>query len=67
MFYSTEMGGQTFNADVCNSAREGSDISPSWERILYELDTAAPYAHMAGPGYHNDLDMLEVCACFAAL
>jgi hypothetical protein len=38
----------------------GSDISPSWKRILYELDTAAPYAHMAGPGYHNDLDMLEV-------
>jgi alpha-galactosidase len=60
MFYSTEMGGQTFNADVCNSAREGSDISPSWERILYELDIAAKYAHMAGPGYHNDLDMLEV-------
>lgn len=60
MFYSTEMGGQVFNADVCNSAREGSDISPSWERILYELDTAARYAHMAGPGYHNDLDMLEV-------
>jgi len=60
IFYSTEMGGQVFNADVCNSAREGSDISPSWERILYELDAGARYANMAGPGYHNDFDMLEV-------
>lgn len=60
IFYSTEMGGAKFGPDICNSAREGSDISPSWERILYELDVGAKYADMAGPGFHNDLDMLEV-------
>ena len=60
IFYSTEMGGQVFNPDVCNSAREGNDISPTWESILYEVDVGAKYAHMAGPGYHNDFDMLEV-------
>jgi hypothetical protein len=36
-----EMGGAKFGPDICNSAREGSDISPSWERILYELDVGA--------------------------
>ena len=52
IFYSTEMGGeQLFNADICNSAREGSDITASWESILYELDVGAKYAHLAGPGY----------------
>lgn len=61
IFYSTEMGGeQLFNADICNSAREGNDITASWESILYELDVGSKYAHLAGPGYHNDLDMLEV-------
>lgn len=61
IFYSTEMGGeQAFNADICNSAREGSDITASWESILYELDVGSAYAHLAGPGYHNDFDMLEV-------
>ena len=60
IFYSTEMGGAAFGPDICNSAREGSDISPSWERILYELDTGSNYADMAGPGFHNDFDMLEV-------
>ena len=53
-------GGAPFGPDICNSAREGSDISPSWERILYELDTGSKYADMAGPGFHNDFDMLEV-------
>lgn len=52
IFYSTEMGGeQLFNADICNSAREGSDITASWDSILYELDVGAKYAHLAGPGY----------------
>lgn len=61
IFYSTEMGGeQLFNADICNSAREGNDITAAWESILYELDIGAKYAHLAGPGYHNDFDMLEV-------
>ena len=61
IFYSTEMGGeQVFNADICNSAREGGDITASWESILYELDVGSAFAHLAGPGYHNDFDMLEV-------
>ena len=61
IFFSTEMGGeQIFNADICNSAREGNDISPSWESILYELDVGAKYVDLAGVGYHNDYDMLEV-------
>lgn len=61
IFYSTEMGGeQLFNADICNSAREGGDITASWESILYELDVGSQFAHLAGPGYHNDFDMLEV-------
>ena len=58
IFYSTEMGGANFGPDICNSAREGSDISPSWERILYELDVGSKFADMAGPGFHNDFDML---------
>jgi len=61
IFYSTEMGGeQLFNADICNSAREGNDITASWDSILYELDVGARYADLAAPGYHNDFDMLEV-------
>jgi alpha-galactosidase len=61
IFYSTEMGGeQLFNADICNSAREGGDITATWDSILYELDVGAKYADLAGPGYHNDFDMLEV-------
>ncbi len=56
IFYSTEMGGAAFGPDICNSAREGSDISPSWERILYELDVGAKFADMAGPGFHNDFE-----------
>ena len=61
IFYSTEMGGeQLFNADICNSAREGSDITASWESVLYELDVGSEYADLAKPGYHNDFDMLEV-------
>lgn len=61
IFYSTEMGGeQLFNADICNSAREGNDISDSWESVLYELQIGSKFAHLAGPGYHNDFDMLEV-------
>jgi hypothetical protein len=46
-----------FNADICNSGREGSDISASWERILYELDVGSEYVDLAGPGYHNDFDV----------
>ena len=67
IFYSTEMGGANFGPDICNSAREGSDISASWERILYELDVGSKFAAMAGPGFHNDFDMLGEVALFPLL
>lgn len=46
--------------DVADSWRIGSDIYPSFNSILYELDSAKPFHNYNGPGHVNDLDMLEI-------
>lgn len=46
--------------DVADSWRIGSDIIPTFDSVLYELDSAKPYHRFNGPGHNNDLDMLDV-------
>lgn len=46
--------------DVADSWRVGADIAPEFSSILYQLDSVKPLNIYNGPGYSNDLDMLEV-------
>ncbi len=41
-------------------SRTSFDISPTWEAMLFNFDSAASRALFAGPGHWNDPDMLEV-------
>ena len=45
---------------VANMARIGEDIDASWDSVLRLIDVGANYAMLAGPGFWNDFDMLEV-------
>eukprot|EP00936_MAST-01D_sp_MAST-1D-sp1_P000209 g209.t1 len=46
--------------DIANSWRTTQDLYPNWNRVVTILDATAPLAKYAGPGAHNDPDMLEV-------
>ena len=64
------MGGQAFNADVCNSAREGGDISPTWESILYEVDVGARYNDfdiVLGPNFAHFFQLHAPCHALCAV
>ncbi|WP_335309139.1 NPCBM/NEW2 domain-containing protein [Sphingomonas phyllosphaerae] len=41
-------------------SRTSFDISPNWDTMLFNFDSAASRALFAGPGHWNDPDMLEV-------
>jgi alpha-galactosidase len=45
---------------VANMHRTSEDIKDNWEQMLYCLETTADLWEIAGPGYWNDPDMLEV-------
>ena len=51
-------------ADVADSWRTGSDISPEFDSILYQIDKVAKSEtrslELTCPGHVNDLDMLQV-------
>lgn len=48
--------------DTANSWRTGGDIDPTWDSILYQLDSYAEFApaNLSAPGGWSDPDMLEV-------
>jgi len=45
---------------VANMHRTSEDIKDNWEQMLHCLETTADLWEIAGPGYWNDPDMLEV-------
>lgn len=47
-------------SEVACSWRTGSDISPNFASILYQIDRCKPLARYQSPGHVNDPDMLEV-------
>ena len=48
--------------DVGNMSRTSEDISPTWSRMLFNLDTTSRRALYAHPGSWNDPDMLYIGA-----
>ena len=61
ILYSTEL----FHADpstrlINHLTRVGSDVRGTFESIMNEVDSSAPFAALAAPGYFNDMDCLEV-------
>lgn len=46
--------------DVGNTSRTSEDISPTWNRMLFNLDTSSRRALYAHPGSWNDPDMLYI-------
>lgn len=51
-------------AEFADSWRTGSDLSPHFESVLYQIDKVAKSPtrslELTGPGHVNDLDMLQV-------
>ncbi|NOY97146.1 MAG: glycoside hydrolase family 27 protein [Chlorobi bacterium] len=45
---------------VAHMHRTSKDIKDNWDRMLYCLETTVDLWQYAGPGYWNDIDMLEV-------
>lgn len=45
---------------VANSWRTSGDISPTWDSMLGNYNTARGREFFAGPGHWNDIDMMEV-------
>lgn len=51
---------RSWGKDIGNMSRTSEDISPTWARLLHNLDTTARRALYAHPGSWNDPDMLFI-------
>ncbi|NKJ44036.1 NPCBM/NEW2 domain-containing protein [Novosphingobium sp. SG720] len=51
---------RAWGKDLGNMSRTSEDISPTWPRMLHNLDTTARRALYAHPGSWNDPDMLFI-------
>ncbi|MBB3357919.1 MULTISPECIES: NPCBM/NEW2 domain-containing protein [unclassified Novosphingobium] len=51
---------RSWGKDIGNMSRTSEDISPTWARMLHNLDTTARRALYAHPGSWNDPDMLFI-------
>lgn len=45
---------------IADSWRTGADIQPSFESVMYQIDSIKPLARYCGPGHVNDLDMMQI-------
>ncbi|MCD7747229.1 MAG: glycoside hydrolase family 27 protein [Firmicutes bacterium] len=46
--------------EVADSWRTGTDIAPTFESVMYEIDKIRSLAEYCGPGHVNDLDMMQL-------
>lgn len=47
-------------ADTADSWRTGSDITPDFDSILWQIDAIKPLRRFCRPGHVNDLDMMQI-------
>ena len=51
-------------AKACNAARNGHDVQDSWDSVLSIVDQYGAnimnFAEVAGPGFWNDPDMVQL-------